>query len=80
MANQASIAQARILDADGVPVAGALEFQRADGERQTLAILQCFVKNQGAVWSFAVDYLQRFLVEQLADTSPQTESPHGYFL
>ncbi len=63
-----------------VPVAGALEFQRTDGERQTLAILQCFVKNQGAVWSFAVDYLKRFLVEQLADTSPQAESPHGYFL
>ena len=63
-----------------VPVAGALEFQRADGERQTLAILQCFVKNQGSAWSFAVDYLQRFLVEQLADTSPQTESQHGYFL
>ena len=63
-----------------VPVAGALEFLRADGQKQTLAILQAYVENQGSAWNFAVDYLERFLAEQLAEPSPQAESPHGYFL
>ena len=63
-----------------VPVAGALEFQRSDGQKQTLAILQAYVENQGSAWNFAVDYLERFLTEQLADTPGAKESPHGYFL
>ena len=67
-----------------VPVAGALEFERADGQKQTLAILQAYIENQGSAWNFSVDYLERFLGEQLAEqlaASPVvTESPHGYFL
>ncbi len=63
-----------------VPVAGALEFLRADGQKQTLAILQAFVDNQGSAWNFAIDYLERFLSEQLADIPVTAESRHGYFL
>ncbi|MCF8178434.1 MAG: maltose alpha-D-glucosyltransferase [Sulfuritalea sp.] len=69
-----------------VPVAGSVEFRRADGQTLTLALLQAYVENQGMGWNFAVDYLERFLAEQLAEPIPQPtevterESPHRYFL
>ncbi|MDP2433120.1 MAG: maltose alpha-D-glucosyltransferase [Pseudomonadota bacterium] len=67
-----------------VPVAGAIEFRRGDGQVLTLAILQAYMRNQGSAWNYTVDYLERFLAEHLAEVSPQpmvsTESPHGYFL
>ena len=66
-----------------VPVAGAIEFRRANGQTMTLALLQAYVENQGTGWNFALDYLERFLTEQLAEpASPSVEpeeSPHGYF-
>jgi len=68
-----------------VPVAGAIEVQRADGQAMTLGILQAYIENQGSAWNFAVDYLERFLAEQLAEqtaaATPQpVDSLHGYFL
>ena len=33
-----------------VPVAGSIDFLRPDGQRQTLAILQAYVENQGSAW------------------------------
>lgn len=67
-----------------VPVAGSVEFQRADGQVLTLAILQSYVHNQGSAWNYTVDYLERFLAEHLAEavlSSAETaENPHGYFL
>ncbi len=67
-----------------VPVAGAVEFHRADGQTMTLALLQEYVENQGTGWNHAVDYLERFLAEHLADLAPHPAesgaSPHGYFL
>jgi maltose alpha-D-glucosyltransferase/alpha-amylase len=63
-----------------VPVAGAIEFHRADGQRLTLGILQSYINNQGSVWNFAVDYVERFISEQLTDNPHPEESPHGYFL
>ena len=62
-----------------VPVAGAIEFHRADGQKQTLAILQAYVENQGSAWNFAVDYVERFLAEQLGENPLTQESSHGYF-
>jgi len=64
-----------------VPVAGSVEFHRANGETLTLALLQAYVENQGSGWNFAVDYLDRFLAEHLAEPHPTelAESPHGYF-
>lgn len=67
-----------------VPVAGAIEFLRADGQTLTLAILQTYVQNQGSAWNYTVDYLERFLSERLAEPLPSSaeteENPHGYFL
>jgi maltose alpha-D-glucosyltransferase/alpha-amylase len=71
-----------------VPVAGAVELRRANGQTLTLALLQSYVENQGMGWNFAVDYLERFLAEQLAAQAPSlapqspesADSPHGYFL
>ncbi|MHB1215186.1 MAG: maltose alpha-D-glucosyltransferase [Thiobacillus sp.] len=67
-----------------VPVAGAVEFHRADGQTLTLAILQAYVQNQGSAWNFTVDYLERFLAEQSAEPAlppaEPAENPHGYFL
>ncbi len=67
-----------------VPVAGAVEFHRADGQTLTLAILQTYVRNQGSAWNFTVDYLERFLAGQstepaLSPAEP-ANNPHGYFL
>ncbi|MDP3030754.1 MAG: putative maltokinase, partial [Rhodocyclaceae bacterium] len=67
-----------------VPVAGAIELKHANGQTMTLALLQSYVENQGAGWNFAVDYLDRFLAEQMADITSSAEqstgSQHGYFL
>jgi len=67
-----------------VPVAGSAEYRRSDGQIITLALLQAYVDNQGAGWSYAVDYLERFLAEHLADIGKElpakAESPHGFFL
>ena len=38
------------------------------------------MENQGSSWNFAVDYLERFLAEQLAENPLLAESPHGYSL
>ncbi len=66
------------------PVAGSIEFHSADGQTLTLALLQAYVENQGTAWNYAVDYLERYLDEQLAEpisNSAEIQSdPHGYFL
>jgi maltose alpha-D-glucosyltransferase/alpha-amylase len=67
-----------------VPVAGAIELHRPDGQTLTLALLQAYVENQGTAWNYAVDYLECFLAEQLGqpeqhDVAPDA-SPHGFFL
>ena len=66
--------------AHSVPVVGAIEFCRDDGQTQTLAILQTYVDNQGSLWNFAVDYLERFLADQAGEPPLVVASPHAYFL
>jgi len=67
-----------------VPVAGSIEFHRSDGQTLTLVLLQAYVENQGTGWNFAVDYLDRYLAEQLSEpihNSAEFQSDsHGYFL
>src|SRR5262245_49184441 len=65
-----------------VPVAGALEYKGADGTPLTLALLQAYVANQGDGWSYAVEYLVRYLEQQRAapDSEPATLEVHGAFL
>ena len=60
------------------PVAGAVEYMENEGgEPSTLAILQKFVRNQGDVWTYTLEYLDRVLAHPLAES---TEVPHGFYL
>ena len=42
-------------------VAGVLEYRPKDGEPRLLAMLQKYVANQGEGWTYALEYLRRFL-------------------
>lgn len=48
-----------------VPLAGALEYQSADGAIATLVLLQGFVANQGDAWNYTLGTLRRFLEDCL---------------
>jgi maltose alpha-D-glucosyltransferase/alpha-amylase len=48
-----------------VPLAGALEYEDADGTVATLALLQGYVPNQGDAWQYTLDTLTRFLQDCL---------------
>lgn len=66
-----------------VPVAGAIELHDAGGTTYTLALLQAYAEHQHIGWSYALDYVDRFLADQLADANGHvaaTDSPHGFFL
>ncbi|WP_198159350.1 maltose alpha-D-glucosyltransferase [Methylomonas lenta] len=67
-----------------VPVAGSIEIRDATDVPYTLALLQPYVEHQSNGWSFALDYVARFLADQLADSDVNAtsgaDSPHGYFL
>ncbi len=54
-----------------VPLAGALEYELADGTRVALALLQGYVDTQGDAWSYTLEYLQRFFEDCLL--KPQDE-------
>jgi trehalose synthase-fused probable maltokinase len=43
------------------PVAGSIEFIRANGETITMAILQGFVHNQGDTWKYTLEAFDRYL-------------------
>jgi maltose alpha-D-glucosyltransferase/alpha-amylase len=60
-------------------VAGVVEYQRDDGSRATLALLQAFVLNQGDGWDYTVNYLVRFLSDQ-GTGAPLTADAHGAYL
>ena len=61
------------------PVAGMVEYERDDGSRATLALLQGFVLNQGDGWDYTVNYLVRFLGDQRTGEPPATDA-HGAYL
>ena len=44
------------------PVAGSIEYIRANGETITVAILQGFVHNQGDAWKYTLEAFDRYLV------------------
>ncbi|MEW6635538.1 MAG: maltose alpha-D-glucosyltransferase [Actinomycetota bacterium] len=56
------------------PLAGAIEYEGADGQFTTLGLLQGFVPNQGDGWTFTLDYLDRYLENRLATTWSLEES------
>ncbi len=61
-----------------VPVAGSVSYLAADGTPTTLAIVQKYVPHQGDGWTWAVEYLERFLEGSVADEA--IEDPHAAFL
>lgn len=71
-----------------VPVAGAIEYipdaeAPGGGSPTTLALLQAYVKNQGDGWGYTLGYLERFLEQINATTTPAPpEAPdsHGAYL
>ena len=57
-----------------VPLAGAVEYQGADGTRMTLALLMGFVENQGDGWAYSQDMFKRYLEDCLIrSTEPEVE-------
>jgi maltose alpha-D-glucosyltransferase/alpha-amylase len=54
------------------PVAGVLEYSDKDGETRLLAMLQKYVANQGDGWTYALEYLRRFL--EVHRTAPATDA------
>nr|PZN05298.1 MAG: maltose alpha-D-glucosyltransferase [Pseudomonadota bacterium] len=66
------------------PVAGALEYVAADGERVTLAVLQAYVENQGSLWDYSLDYLERYLAAFGVQTEPverrEEQNLHAFFV
>ena len=66
------------------PVAGALEYVAADGERVTLAVLQAYVENQGSLWEYSLDYLERYLAAFGVQTEPverrEEQNLHAFFV
>ena len=67
-----------------VPLAGSLQYRGARGSMVTLALLQGYVENQGDVWSYTVDYLERFfddvLISDLIDASTDDTTLHSGYL
>jgi len=64
---------------NSAPLAGYLEYQPADGEACTLALLHAFVPNQGDGWDYTVNYLARFLEERVT-RAPLPADVHGLYL
>ncbi len=63
-----------------VPVAGAAEIVRADGKHYTLCLLQSYVENQGSGWDYAVEYLERYFGDFLADHHTADGHAHSAFM
>jgi maltose alpha-D-glucosyltransferase/alpha-amylase len=64
-------------------MAGALEYVAADGERVTLALLQPYVENQGNLWDYSLDYLERYLAVFGAQPEPDgkdAQNLHAFFV
>jgi predicted trehalose synthase len=47
------------------PVLGALQFCDEAGRPTALAVLQRYVHNQGSGWNYVIEYLHRYLDQQL---------------
>ena len=66
------------------PLFGTLEYAKANGEVETLALLQKFIPNQGDLWNYTLEYLERFLSapQAPADSAARPTEPavHGVYL
>jgi len=64
-------------------VAGAVEYVDTRGQVKTLALLEKFVENQGDVWTYTQEYLDRFLVTRFMPVElpgqPEEAEPHAFY-
>jgi len=65
--------------ANSVPLAGFIEYQRANDASCALALLEAFVSNQGDGWDYTVNHLVRFLEERVAKPAAPADV-HGLYL
>ncbi|HZC87009.1 MAG TPA: maltose alpha-D-glucosyltransferase, partial [Steroidobacteraceae bacterium] len=65
---------------NSVPLAGFIEYQRAEHASSTLALLQAFVSNQGDGWDYTINHLVRFLEERVAQPAAPAADAHGLYL
>lgn len=68
------------------PIAGAIEYADEREETVTLGLLQSFALNQGDGWSYALDFLSRYLEDALVtawspegEPEPETEDMDTFF-
>ena len=52
-------------------LAGALEYRRRRGKPMSLAVLQCFVPNEGDAWQYTLDSLERYFESVVAHPTVQ---------
>jgi maltose alpha-D-glucosyltransferase/alpha-amylase len=67
------------------PLLGTVEYTSPEGELSTLALLQGFVRNQGDLWVYTLEYLERFLSAHMAaaegtQAPPADSAAHGFYL
>jgi maltose alpha-D-glucosyltransferase/alpha-amylase len=61
------------------PLAGSVNYIRADQEPMTLVALFGYVRNQGDGWSYALNHLDRYASSLLAETRIDDIAPHALF-
>ena len=59
------------------PVAGAIEYRPARGERNTLGVLNAYVPNSGDAWEYTLDHLEQFFESAAASDQQDPPPPPG---
>jgi maltose alpha-D-glucosyltransferase/alpha-amylase len=62
------------------PLAGTVEYVRTDSAPVILAALFAYVPNQGDLWSYALNHLQRFAGTLSSPGDARETAPHSLFL
>jgi maltose alpha-D-glucosyltransferase/alpha-amylase len=77
------VEMARYLTAAGfkfiAPLAGSVDYTRADQPPTTLVALFGYARNQGDGWSYALNHLDRYASTLLSEKQADTPAPHALF-
>ena len=61
-------------------LAGTVEYANRQGQRSTLAIMECYAPNQGDAWAYTLNYLERFLDVCRCGPEPMPEERHSAYV
>ncbi|WP_090370940.1 maltose alpha-D-glucosyltransferase [Nitrosospira sp. Nl5] len=61
-------------------LAGTVEYVDSEGHCSTLAILECYAKNQGSAWTYTLDYLERYLDECRTRPARPLDARHAAYM